>query len=99
MSVHNVWEVLVQIHQVGILVLFLPPYNPDLNPIEEACSYVKSYLKIKLPCKYVRNVYCYFSGACGKTGAPGGLHLVAAWSLPSSCESFVMCSLANNFAL
>ena len=25
--------------------MFLPPYSPDLNPIEEAFSYVKAYLR------------------------------------------------------
>ena len=30
---------------VGALMIFLPPYSPDLNPIEETFSSVKSYLK------------------------------------------------------
>ena len=30
---------------MGILVLFLPPYSPDMNPIEEMFSYIKYYLK------------------------------------------------------
>jgi DDE superfamily endonuclease len=25
--------------------MYLPPYSPDLNPIEEAFSFVKSYLR------------------------------------------------------
>ena len=29
----------------GALVRFLPPYSPDLNPIEEAFSKVKAYLR------------------------------------------------------
>ena len=33
------------IESVGALVHFLPPYSPDLNPIEEAFSKVKGYLK------------------------------------------------------
>jgi transposase len=33
------------LHQAGILVLFLPPYSQDLDPIEEAFNYVKTYLK------------------------------------------------------
>jgi len=33
------------LHNAGILVLFLPPYSPVLNPAEEAFSYIKSYLK------------------------------------------------------
>ncbi len=30
---------------VGVLVIFLPPYSPDLNPIEETFLHIKSYLK------------------------------------------------------
>jgi transposase len=29
----------------GVRVEFLPPYSPDLNPIENAFSYIKSYLR------------------------------------------------------
>ena len=29
----------------GVIVRYLPPYSPDLNPIEEAFSYVKAYLR------------------------------------------------------
>ena len=29
----------------GVLLMWLPPYSPDLNPIEEAFSSVKAYLK------------------------------------------------------
>jgi transposase len=42
LSVHRVPEVLELFRTAGILVLFLPPYSPDLNPIEETFSYVKS---------------------------------------------------------
>ena len=31
--------------EAGILVKYLPPYSPDLMPIEEAFSYIKYYLK------------------------------------------------------
>ena len=44
-SVHHVNEVREVLQQAGILVLFLPPYSPDLNPLEEAFSYVKQYLR------------------------------------------------------
>ena len=33
------------IEEVGAMVQFLPPYSPDLNPIEEAFSKVKSTIK------------------------------------------------------
>jgi len=29
----------------GIRVYYLPPYSPDLNPIEEAFAYVKSVIR------------------------------------------------------
>ncbi len=45
LTVHHVPEVLDLFRQAGILVFFLPPYSPDLNPIEETFSYVKTYLR------------------------------------------------------
>jgi hypothetical protein len=33
------------IYTRGIRLYYLPPYSPDLNPIEEAFSYVKSVLR------------------------------------------------------
>lgn len=44
-SVHHVQGVVSMITEVGALVHFLPPYSPDLNPIEECFSKVKSQLK------------------------------------------------------
>lgn len=44
-SVHHVQETVSMIEEVGAIVQFLPPYSPDLNPIEEAFSKVKSQLK------------------------------------------------------
>ena len=44
-SVHHVSTVKNLLQQAGILLLFLPPYSPDLNPVEEAFSYVKNYLR------------------------------------------------------
>ena len=56
-SVHHVEEVTELLRQAGIVVLFLPPYSPDLtpledlnpleplNPLEEAFGYVKGYLR------------------------------------------------------
>ena len=43
-SVHHVEEVTELLRQAGI-VLFLPPYSPDLNPLEEAFGYSKGYLR------------------------------------------------------
>ena len=38
-------EVAELLRQAGIIALFLPPYSPDLNPIEEAFGYIKGYLR------------------------------------------------------
>ena len=34
-SIHHVEEVVSTIEGIGSIVKFLPPYSPDLNPIEE----------------------------------------------------------------
>ena len=44
-SIHHVNEVADLISSVGALLIYLPPYSPDLNPIEEVFSSVKAYLK------------------------------------------------------
>ena len=44
-SIHHVQPVLDAFNQAGIVVLFLPPYSPDMNPVENVFSYVKYYLK------------------------------------------------------
>ena len=43
-SIHCLDEVVQLINSVGALVLFLPPYSLDLNPIEHCFSKVKSFL-------------------------------------------------------
>ena len=43
--VHHVREVINRIYNSGVLVRFLPPYSPDLNPIEEAFAKVKHFLR------------------------------------------------------
>ena len=44
-SIHHVDSVVQLIQNTGALVQFLPPYSPDLNPIEEAFSKLKSTMK------------------------------------------------------
>ena len=44
-SIHHVNEVVEMIQGVGAMVIFLPPYSPDYNPIEEAFSKVKTLVK------------------------------------------------------
>ena len=43
-SIHHLSTVFDLITAAGALVSFLPPYSPDLNPIEEAFSKVKAYI-------------------------------------------------------
>ena len=45
-SIHHMEETVRMIQEVGAIVHFLPPYSPDLNPIEEAFSKVKATLKL-----------------------------------------------------
>ena len=44
-SIHHVDRAVQLIEAIGELVQFLPPYSPDLNPIEEAFSKLKSTLQ------------------------------------------------------
>lgn len=44
-SVHHMQEVKQLFKDAGVLLFFLPPYSPDLNPIEETFSFVKTYLR------------------------------------------------------
>lgn len=44
-SIDHVNGVVDLIELTGALVIFLPPYNPDLNPIEEAFSKLKHTFK------------------------------------------------------
>ncbi len=45
LSVHKSKRVQWLIEQAGATLLFLPPYSPDFNPIEEAFSKVNSTLR------------------------------------------------------
>lgn len=45
-SIHHVDNVIKLIEdQAGARILFLPPYSPDLNPLEEAFTQAKSIMK------------------------------------------------------
>ena len=49
-SIHHVDSVVETILSVGALVRFLPPYSPDMNPIEEVFGEVKHYLQANNTC-------------------------------------------------
>ena len=44
-SIHHVQDIVETIREVGAMLHFLPPYSPDLNPIEMAFSKVKHGIK------------------------------------------------------
>ena len=44
-SIHHAGDSIEVIESMGALVLFVPPYSPDLNAIEEAFSSIKAYMK------------------------------------------------------
>ena len=48
-SIHKQEEIEEAIAAVGAWVLFLPPYSPDLNPIENCWSKVKAILRALKP--------------------------------------------------
>ena len=44
-SIHHIEPATSLLESAGIVTMFLPPYCPDLNPIEEVFSLVKGYLR------------------------------------------------------
>ena len=44
-SIHHIAEVADLILHTGALLHFLPPYSPDLNPVEQVFSKVKAIIK------------------------------------------------------
>lgn len=44
-SVHHTQKVTGLLQGAGIMSMYLPPYSPDLMPLEESFSYVKNYLR------------------------------------------------------
>ena len=65
-SVHHYEEVVDIVTGVGAIIRFLPPYLPELNPIENAFSKVKAflrandsvYLSTHSPCTVVLMAFC-----------------------------------------
>ena len=43
--IHHDDDLVAAVEDVGCRILYLPPYSPDLNPIETAFSALKSWLK------------------------------------------------------
>lgn len=51
-SSHKVAGIKEAIEAVGARLVYLPPYSPDFNPIENCWSKVKEYLRSKAPRTY-----------------------------------------------
>lgn len=54
--IHYIDEVALTLDKVGAKALYLPPYSPELNPIEEVWSLIKAALKAMSPrsiCEYI----------------------------------------------
>ena len=49
LNVHKVEGVRTRVEAVGARLLYLPPYSPDLNPIEKAWSKLKQLLRGENP--------------------------------------------------
>ena len=49
LAVHKQPDVRAAIETVGAFVRFLPPYSPDLNPIEQAFAKLKAFLRAARP--------------------------------------------------
>jgi len=45
LSAHKVENALKPLYEKGVNVVFLPPYSHDFNPIEQAWSKIKAYLR------------------------------------------------------
>src|SRR6266540_3866628 len=44
-KIHHDQELLEYLDAIGVKVEFLPPYSPDLNPIESAFATIKKFLQ------------------------------------------------------
>ena len=63
LSSHKVAGVKVAIESVGAKVLYLPPYSPDLNPIEQVFSKLKAMLR-KLRSRTIENLWKSLGELC-----------------------------------
>ena len=43
-AIHKVEGIREMVEECGLQLIYLPPYSPDLNPIEEAFSSIKAWL-------------------------------------------------------
>jgi transposase len=63
------------IESAGARLLYLPPYSPDFNPIEQAISKIKSVLK-KLAHRSVDGLFEGITAALGSISSTDALHYI-----------------------
>ena len=68
LSSHKVAGVEKAILSVGAKILYLPPYSPDFNPIENVFSKLKTLVR-KSKCRRTGSLFCY-SVVTRKSGLP-----------------------------
>ena len=54
-SIHHIEHATSLIEEMGAVVVFLPPYSPDLMPIEELFSKIKGFLRANDPYIQIAN--------------------------------------------
>jgi transposase len=76
---HHVQEVVEHIYDSGAIVRYLPPYSPDLNPIEEVFAKVKHYLRQNdaVSVSFNASHFGRFAGFAVNIGTSGMLSFVA----------------------
>ena len=78
LSAHHAPHVAQMIHQTGADLLYLPPYSPDLNPIEKLWSKVKALLRKHR--------------ALTPESLQQALHAAFACVTPSDCRNWFACA-------
>lgn len=76
LSAHKTAEVLVALEAEGTEVWFLPPYSPDLNPIEKMWSKIKAYLR-KVEARTKETLLAAITAALETVTASDALHWFA----------------------
>lgn len=61
--IHHIAEVASRLEAVGARPLYLPPYSPELNPIEEVWSLIKGALKSLEPRNIVEYIVALWHAA------------------------------------
>lgn len=63
LATHRNAEAAEALRQAGCWFLYLPPYSPDLNPIEQAFSKPKSHLR-KIGARTFTDLFCALGDIC-----------------------------------